>query len=398
MKHKQALLTVLITFLLTGCFFSQENTIKKEIENASYCQQKSDCEVIQSQCPFGCYLAVNKNESQRIKNLIDNFDSDCTYGCTELNDYDCVENKCRLIIEQPQEKQAKTLHLMAIESLRNNKYLGDDFEIEEQLGNGSNYKQYIVSYQSEGLKIYGLLTVPTGQRPKNGFPAIIFIHGYISPQEYSTTGSYPTYQARLARSGFVTFKPDLRGHGNSEGEPVSAHYSEKYIVDTLYAISYLKNYKDVDPNRIGFWGHSNGGEIGLRIVVVSPDIKAASFWAGVVGSYKDMLETYNEKIRFLKNATSTELVRENKLPSKNPEFWNKLDPYTYLNDINAPIQLHHGTADSSVPAELSIRLKEELDKQNKKVEYYEYIGDDHNISKNVNIAFERTIDFYKKNL
>jgi len=290
------------------------------------------------------------------------------------------------------------MHPMAIESLRNGEYPGGDFTIEEKLSNGTNYKQYIASYQSEGLKIYGLLTVPSAQRPEKGFPAIIFVHGYIQPKQYSTTGNYSTYQARLASSGFVTFKPDLRGHGNSEGDATGAHFSEKYVVDTLYAISYLKNYTDVDPNRIGYWGHSNGGEIGLRLVTVSPDIKAASFWAGVVGSYEDMLETYNDKIGFLKNATSTALVIENGLPSENPNFWNKLDPYFYLSDIQAPIQLQHGTADDSVPIELSLHLNEELKKLNKPVEYYEYAGDNHNISNNVSIAFQRTIDFYNNNL
>ena len=198
-------------------------------------------------------------------------------------------------------------------------------------------------------------------------------------------------------AGFVTFKPDLRGHGNSEGEPVSAHHSEKYTVDTMYAISYLKKYKDVDPNRIGYWGHSNGGEIGLRIIVITYDIKAASLWAGVVGSYKDMLETYNHKIRFLRNWRNP-LVIEYGLPSTNPDFWNKLDPYSYLHDITIPIQIQHGAADKSVPIELSIHLRDELNKINRQVEYFEYKDDNHNISKNVNIAFQRTIEFYKKYL
>ena len=263
--------------------------------------------------------------------------------------------------------------------------------------NGTNYRQFIASYLSEGLKIYGLLTIPTTPKPENGYPVIVFVHGYISPKKYSTTGNYPTYQATLARGGFITFKPDLRGHGNSEGEAASAHYSEKYVVDAMYAISYLKNYKDADPERIGYWGHSNGGEIGLRVILISPDIKAASFWAGVVGSYEDMLETYNDKISFLRNRNNP-LVEEYGLPSKNPEFWNKLDPYYFLNDISIPIQLQHGTADSSVPIELSIQLKKELEKLNKIVEYYEYPGDDHNISKNSNVAWQRTIDFFKRNL
>jgi dipeptidyl aminopeptidase/acylaminoacyl peptidase len=298
----------------------------------------------------------------------------------------------------PADIKVEETNPMAIKSLRDREYLGGDFVIEKKLANGTNYQQFIASYQSEGLKIFGLLTVPLAEKPKNGFPAIVFVHGYIQPDQYSTTGNYPTYQARLARSGFITFKPDLRGHGNSEGEAVSAHYSEKYVVDTLYAIAYLKKYKEVDANRIGYWGHSNGGEIGLRVVVISPDIKAASFWAGVVGSQKDMIETYNDKIGFMRDATSTDLVLENGLPSENPDFWNKLDPYAFLSDITAPIQLQHGTADDSVPIELSLHLKEELEKLNKSVEYYEYDGDNHNISNNVGIAFQRTIDFYNDNL
>ncbi len=300
------------------------------------------------------------------------------------------------IAEEEEEEREK--HPMAIESLRERAYPGGDFIIEEKLPNGTNYEQYIASYKSEGLKIFGLLTVPLAQKPATGFPAIIFVHGYIPPKEYSTTGNYPTYQAQLARNGFITFKPDLRGHGKSEGEATGAHFSEKYVVDTLYAIAYLKNYTDVDPNRIGYWGHSNGGEIGLRVVTVSPDIKAASLWAGVVGSYIDMFETYNNKIDFLNNITSTDLVIENGLPSKNPNFWNKLDPYAYLGDIHIPIQLHHGTNDSSVPIELSIGLKQEMEKLKKTVEYYEYAGDDHNIGNNVSLAFRRTIDFYNSNL
>lgn len=159
----------------------------------------------------------------------------------------------------PEEEIAETvapqgeLHPMSIKYLRSQEFSGGDFVIEKELANGTNYKQYIASYRSEGFKIFGLLTVPLAPKPEKGFAAILFIHGYIPPREYSTTGNYPTYQAQLARAGFVTYKPDLRGHGNSEGEPVSAHYSEKYLIDTLSALDSLKRYAEVDPLRIGYW-------------------------------------------------------------------------------------------------------------------------------------------------
>jgi uncharacterized protein len=208
-----------------------------------------------------------------------------------------------------------------------------------------------------------------------------------------TTQDYVASQEGLARSGFITFKPDLRGHGKSEGEAFGAHFSEVYVVDTLNALSSLKNHTDVDPIRIGVWGHSNGGEIGLRSMVISSEIKAGVFWAGVVGSFRDMLETYNEKIPFLRRTSSLEM--QFGLPSSNPEFWNTIDPYSYLNYISGPIQLHHGTADNEVPIELSLRLKEELEKIDKRVELYEYSGADHNLSNSFGTALQRTVDFFQ---
>ena len=49
--------------------------------------------------------------------------------------------------------------------MRKKTYPGSALTIEQTLAPGSNYAQYIASYMSDGLKIYGLLTVPNGQKP-----------------------------------------------------------------------------------------------------------------------------------------------------------------------------------------------------------------------------------------
>lgn len=320
---------------------------------------------------------------------------------TEIQEGEPASTSVEEILDSKEENKVEVEenadHPMNIEVLNQKEFPGGDFVVEEELPNGSNYSQSIVSYQSEGLKIRGLLTVPLSPAPENGFSGIVFVHGYIPPKEYSTTGSYPTYQATLARSGMVTFKPDLRGHDESEGQPVSAHYSEKYLLDTLSAIAYLKNHPEVNPDKIGYWGHSNGGETGLRAMILDESVKAGVFWAGVVGSYEDMLETYNDKIPFLENEENP-LINQYGLPSENPDFWRKIKPYNFLNKITAPIQLHHGTNDESVPIELSVSLKEALEKEGKSVEYFEYSGDDHNISANSGLAWRRTIRFFEENL
>lgn len=293
-----------------------------------------------------------------------------------------------------QEKELKIF----IESLKKRSYPGSEIIISETLTSGINYKRYIASYKSDELKIYGLLTIPDLPRPNNGFPAILFLHGYISPKIYIATNDYVATQDGLAQNGFVTFKPDFRGHGKSEGEAIGAHFSEGYIVDTLNALSALEINSNVDKNKLGIWGHSNGGEIGLKAMIVSKNIKAGVFWAGVVGNPQDMLETYISRISFMRKG-GLDFVSKYGSPSANPTFWNKLDPYLFLSNISGPIQLHHGNSDSSVPIELSIHLKNALEKEGKTVELYQYDGADHNFNGNTfSVAMQRSVEFFKKYL
>src|SRR5262245_23178186 len=47
---------------------------------------------------------------------------------------------------------------LSIDYLRLRTYEGSDFVFEQTLDPGSNYNRYIVSYRSDGLKIYALMT------------------------------------------------------------------------------------------------------------------------------------------------------------------------------------------------------------------------------------------------
>ena len=62
------------------------------------------------------------------------------------------------------------------------------------------------------------------------------------------------------------------------------------------------------------------------------------------------------------------------------------------------MQLHHGTADESVPLLFSELLFEGLQEAGKEVELYTYEGDNHNISNYFSQAMQRTIEFYDQHL
>jgi len=293
-------------------------------------------------------------------------------------------------------------HPLSIEALRLGDYPGSDIVIEQTLTPGSNYQRFIASYKSEGLKIFGLLTVPNGEAPDGGYPTIIFNHGYIQPAQYRTTEKYIAYTDGFSKNGYVLFRPDYRGHGNSEGQPTGAYGSNGYTIDILNATASVKKLEYVNPERIGMWGHSMGGHITLRNMVVSKDVKVGVIWAGVVASYEDLFDRWRRR-----NTPSSphwehrgswrqSLSDQYGEPNENGDFWNSLSANSFLSDISGPIQLHHGTADSSVPYRFSETLDQELKNAGKDSELYLYSGDDHNISTSFGNAMARSIDFFDK--
>jgi dipeptidyl aminopeptidase/acylaminoacyl peptidase len=294
---------------------------------------------------------------------------------------------------------------MTIAAQRMTPYPGSPITLVEELERGVNYRRWYASYESEGLTIYGLLTIPDGEKPPSGWPAIVFNHGYIPPDIYVTTERYTAYVDWLARSGYIVFRIDYRGHDRSEGEATGAYGNPGYLADVLNAVASLKTFPQADPNRIGMWGHSMGGYLTLRAMVVSPDIRTGVIWAGVVGSYPDMLSRWFRTSRSTATIPTpsarrwrTAWVEAYGTPEENPEFWASVSANSYLAEISGPLQLHHGTADEEVPLAFSANLSYQMQQAGRTVEYYEYMDDNHNLGNSFSAAMTRTIMFFDKYL
>ena len=295
-----------------------------------------------------------------------------------------------------------TLFPLSIPAMRLGEYPGSEITVVKELASGANYRRYYVYYLSQGLKIYALLTVPNGQMPAGGWPGIVFNHGYIPPDVYKTTERYIEYVNQLALNGYVVFRIDYRGHDQSEGTAEGAYGDPGYEVDVLNAVASLKRFEKVNPQKIGMWGHSMGGYLTLRAMVIDKDLKAAVIWAGVVASYPDLIYKWRSDRPSTPPPNARrwrELwVEEFGSPEENPAFWNTISANSYLADLSGPIQLHHGTKDEEVPLAFSQTLADQIRAAGGTVELYTYEGDNHNISGYFSTAMKRTIAFFDRYL
>ena len=289
---------------------------------------------------------------------------------------------------------------LTIPFLRNKSYEGKLGPLNLE-SDKANYKSYLTDYDSDGLKINAQLTIPKGVKPSGGWPAVVFVHGYIAPTTYTTLGRYVNYVDYLASNGLMVLKIDLRGHGDSEGEPGGAYYSSDYVIDTLNAYNALTGLSDVDSSRVGLWGHSMAGNVLMRSIVVKRDIPVAVIWGGAGYTYTDLREyRLNDNSYRPPSSQSQRRRRRDELFGthgefdNNSQFWRSVAPTNYLNEIQTAIQLNHAVDDDVVSVEYSRNLNKLLDQTEIRHEIHEYSSGGHNITgASFSQAMENTLRF-----
>jgi uncharacterized protein len=131
-------------------------------------------------------------------------------------------------------------------------------------------KEEVVSFQSAGLRLHGMLGVPEGLRPSERRAAFLVLHGFGSNCEGNNV-KQPTQV--LSDFGYVTLRFDMRGCGKSEGEFGRVICLEQ-VEDLGNALAFLAKHPAVDPDRIGVIGSSFGGAVAVYAGGTNPRVAA----------------------------------------------------------------------------------------------------------------------------
>jgi dipeptidyl aminopeptidase/acylaminoacyl peptidase len=143
-------------------------------------------------------------------------------------------------------------------------------ELQIQAAGGGSVQEQVVSFESAGLRLHGVIGVPDDLQSSERRAGFLVLHGFGSNSEGPNVLA-PTRV--LNQFGYVTLRFDMRGCGKSEGEFGRVICLEQ-VEDLGNALNFLATHPAVDPDRIGAIGSSFGGAVAVYAGGTNPRLAA----------------------------------------------------------------------------------------------------------------------------
>jgi len=249
------------------------------------------------------------------------------------------------------------------------------------------FKQEEVSFRNGDVTLSGTLLLPLTEVPH---PAVVFLHG---------AGSEGRYGARFlaeyfTRYGIAALIYDKRGVGKSTGDWKRSNFTD-LAEDAITGIHFLQQRKEINPRKIGIYGHSQGGSIAPLVAAGSRDVAfVISGAGGGVPMYEAEINSLTNQVRakgisgnelaeateFIKMEvnvartgegraqldTAIEKARDTKWlpilrpPAKDNYFWSfyrqiaDYNPAVYWEKVSVPVLIIQAERDIYVPVGSSV--------------------------------------------
>ncbi len=290
----------------------------------------------------------------------------------------------------PSPTPTSPLETTTLDALRARSYPGGAIRVVETLATTPEFTQYLIAYPSDGLTVTGVMQVPAGDGP---FPVIILNHGYYPRRAYRPGDDTDDAAAVLARHGYLTLAPDYRGWGKSDTG--LSLFQMGLVIDVINLVSAVPSLKQADASRIGMWGHSMGGGITTKVLIIDERVRAAVLYAPNSPDDADLIARWGpaclpgqpeedphcDAADMLPPGTPSDLIDAYLIAAADPTQIQLYAPYAHLDRISAPIQIHIGDKDGAslpqTPPQWAFKLFHGLQAAGKPAVLFEYPGQGH---------------------
>jgi uncharacterized protein len=271
-------------------------------------------------------------------------------------------------------------------------------------------------------RLAGTLSVPNGKGP---FPAVVLISGTGHNTRDEDVWGHKIFLVladALNRKGIAVLRYDKRGVGGSTGD-YDAATTVDFTSDAEAAVTWLKAQPDIDPQRLGVLGHSEGGiiapavaaedkSVAFVVMIAGPAIRGdklfvlqSAMTAKTYGAPDNYIakrklfdqELYDAIVAAPSDAVALDRARvivakgvadkvidsneASTLPQDDTRPWERYflayDPAPTLASLQVPVLVLNGSLDVQVPAREDLAAAREALKGNPKATVIELPGMNH---------------------
>jgi dipeptidyl aminopeptidase/acylaminoacyl peptidase len=212
-----------------------------------------------------------------------------------------------------------------------------------------------------GNEVTAVIRQPPGNGP---FPAIVLLHGGLSPYRLETLKqeslTRPNY-VRFLAAGFVIAVPTFRSR---EEDP----QTRDALDDCLAVVDYVKKLPVVDPKSVAVLGGSGGGSLALELAgetdlcgIVAGEPASVLFTGLMVRGMSDRGSAFQERMKNPNQHLTPEMQKLTR---------------SKIEQIHCPVLIVHGDIHPLKIINQEV-IVPELKAANKSVEYIEYQGQPH---------------------
>ncbi|MEQ3696292.1 MAG: hypothetical protein ABNH02_04905 [Pseudomonadales bacterium] len=186
----------------------------------------------------------------------------------------------------------------------------------------------MLAFEIDEIRQYTRLAIPQAERPEEGYPVVVFAHGWVgisgAPNfEFAESGLYREMMEAYLQAGFAVMIPGFRGHGTVDNHPAQGiefleHFdNSSYLSPTFYAMDLLGSVQAIpslnrihqlgashdtpliNPSEVKLVAHSQGGDVALTALAIANNNRlvrtafdSSSIWSGCIPDRFTQAETY----------------------------------------------------------------------------------------------------------